>query len=707
MVPERIIHKTIDLSRYKSWYPSSIPYYTTWGELRVPGECELPNYGGYPCNIRIPDEITANISMQTDVNILLTNPSFPEEEIGETGDVTISQFIRENMSYFNENEPIFVNEHSYLQGFPSGKNVVMITGSNPDMRITDGTVNECRFIEPGEARPKYASFQTLVIWYRFFKHYYSVINTETCSGSSYTYNEDDGIEYTLNITPDVMDTFNRLGGNQTYVWLRTILENLYEVPTDGGIDFTYFPQFLTWWDIKRHLNVIQSAQAEAENYEDPKKCCILQKMYEKYGGKENMDIILKWLRDKSYSGTSFTKEDLTIPSVNIDICLTNNVSNVGSMSELAEEWTPGEDYMSGSLVTYEGDLYKRNEISKPLSGSYFYDTDQRVIEFYSEGYDMYSASVPSDGEHETSIRSGQTESKLTEFTDKKMLYDNLGNRMEGSYSEAITGDGITIDIPYHQYNTSQLQKTDVPYILNSSDPNLGPAAMKMYEVVGNILSSITAYYKDGSGNRIDETELKWNNEEENIKKLNEMYQNAPKEEETDDNVYLEFTYINGATMRVVEDTEGGVVNGFHYAVTDSANCVWYKDEQMLIMEKATYYTSTNSSFWIYRYKLQPSRTVTVKNSVTNSLIVYGICDFYYEYVESTEKDECGNVMEPFASRGYELGISGPPSIDSDVYVQRGLSSAFEKYISLGSIQTFEALENYQNHAFNIISSSGE
>ena len=145
-----IIQKTIDLSHYKSNYPSIIPYFDENGDLVTSTE-DKPNQGYCVSDIIIPKEIAKYIQVQTDVNILLPKG----DEFEET--------------------------------------------------IQEGT--------------KYASFQTLVIWYRFFRKYYDALYTTRCDGDIYQFRTTDP-EYIL--TDEDIDLFNRLGGENTYNWLKGI-----------------------------------------------------------------------------------------------------------------------------------------------------------------------------------------------------------------------------------------------------------------------------------------------------------------------------------------------------------------------------------------------------------------------------------------------------------------------------------------------------
>jgi hypothetical protein len=49
-----------------------------------------------------------------------------------------------------------------------------------------------------------------------------------------------------------------------------------------------------------------------------------------------------------------------------------------------------------------------------------------------------------------------------------------------------------------------------------------------------------------------------------------------------------------------------------------------------------------------------------------------------------------------------LGMAIQQNIDEDIYINRGLSAAFERYVKLGEVSTMEALANYGNGWFKML-----
>lgn len=58
---------------------------------------------------------------------------------------------------------------------------------------------------------------------------------------------------------------------------------------------------------------------------------------------------------------------------------------------------------------------------------------------------------------------------------------------------------------------------------------------------------------------------------------------------------------------------------------------------------------------------------------------------------------------PLIRYDYYNGVNFQPSVNEDVYIERGVTQAFEKHIKFSEIKTFDDLENYANGGFFVIS----
>ena len=65
----------------------------------------------------------------------------------------------------------------------------------------------------------------------------------------------------------------------------------------------------------------------------------------------------------------------------------------------------------------------------------------------------------------------------------------------------------------------------------------------------------------------------------------------------------------------------------------------------------------------------------------------------------------GLIADEVFRQEYKLGSSSKENIERNVYIERGLSSAFEKHLNLLNVNSLESLEQFGNGSFNIINNN--
>lgn len=106
-----------------------------------------------------------------------------------------------------------------------------------------------------------------------------------------------------------------------------------------------------------------------------------------------------------------------------------------------------------------------------------------------------------------------------------------------------------------------------------------------------------------------------------------------------------------------------------------------------LYEKMEFYTGDN----IYSYNIRIGNRINkVPFLRTNFTTTVDI-----KHVDIEER--------PLIRYDYYNGVSFQPSVNEDVYIERGVTQAFEKHIKFSEIKTFEDLENYANGGFFVIS----
>lgn len=59
------------------------------------------------------------------------------------------------------------------------------------------------------------------------------------------------------------------------------------------------------------------------------------------------------------------------------------------------------------------------------------------------------------------------------------------------------------------------------------------------------------------------------------------------------------------------------------------------------------------------------------------------------------------VAAPLFRTEFNLASSFPQNVDADIYIDRGISAAYERLLKLQEFRTMEALENYGNGFYKI------
>lgn len=103
-----------------------------------------------------------------------------------------------------------------------------------------------------------------------------------------------------------------------------------------------------------------------------------------------------------------------------------------------------------------------------------------------------------------------------------------------------------------------------------------------------------------------------------------------------------------------------------------------------------YEFSTSNNLYQYEFRIG-SRIKNVPYFRTNFTTMV---DIKHVDVENT----------PLIRYYYYNGVNFHPTVNKDVYVERGVTQAFEKHIKFSEIKTFEDMENYSNGGFFVVSS---
>lgn len=278
-------------------------------------------------------------------------------------------------------------------------------------------------------------------------------------------------------------------------------------------------------------------------------------------------------------------------------------------------------------------------------------------------------------EYSTSKISGYTESKLSSLLNYRRFKDDMGNELPGALQEDSIGNIIPpnenylLDIPYKVGNVSDL--TVIEYNTDGKTPKT---------FFGNKLTNIT-YYDTIGETKTEITDLSVLDNKDEVH-----------------NISCEIEYQIGAIMN----------SSFEII----SNGVRYKDTVSVTKEICDYKLDDVSSFILYYYKFEYYNTFDKYNEYCDAYVKTNKAYFEHDLIcnEETE-DKCkyrakydGMIYAPVFREEYKIGSSSLENIQSDIYIDRGFSSSFEKHLNLLSVKSMEALENFGNGFYNIIES---
>lgn len=329
------------------------------------------------------------------------------------------------------------------------------------------------------------------------------------------------------------------------------------------------------------------------------------------------------------------------------------------------------------------------------------------------------------------VITGTTSSKLLELRSSNIMTDDSGNIIEALnllasnntnkdryYVQPLLGEELE---PLYQVgNVSSISPFSLTY--KDYDDN----EKKTIRYVGNIISEMEFYFcdKDGnvvpkkydenSGTLVDDESSKGiftidlNSEDKSslnaikpIMKAMEVYINQSPTNVISNGLQCDITYNIGATLNMNVDENGSTT----YTIDESDYGVQYTETVEFVKTKVEYYLGNdNVSYPIYIYKLKQGESekasFMARIDIFSKLNDDKIVDKYSER-EGMEKYN-GIEVCPTFTKAFNIGVVSPPTVESDINIDRGNSAAFEKHLKLGEVTSFEALENYSNGYFKIM-----
>ena len=281
---------------------------------------------------------------------------------------------------------------------------------------------------------------------------------------------------------------------------------------------------------------------------------------------------------------------------------------------------------------------------------------------------------------------GYTESKLSSFiTATDVVYDNLGNKLSGTYIDSQElKDGDLIGLMYKPNTTIHLSKE--------------------YDDKGNVIEN--RYW----GDYLEEIIIYFTDENNNLLTSEKKLLIDGNLLEIIDTLKTELDGKNGKLICKFVYYMGCVMNITKCADSDS-NCVEIIDEGVKyvdvteLVEQTCKYFFNDYTCYILKYYDVVHDEINYKNDTYNFNSYVNKSQFSTKITTFIKDDKfaCNGWVDfPVIREEYKLGSSSLSNVDVDVNIDRGTARAFDQHIKLLEVNSLESLEQYGNGYFNII-----
>lgn len=364
---------------------------------------------------------------------------------------------------------------------------------------------------------------------------------------------------------------------------------------------------------------------------------------------------------------------------------------------------------SGSVCTNEFEEVTDDDMIR--LGWKFYKIEDDVVKIVYD-YTVYNADE----------LSGYTESYLSSVRIPSVYTDDMGNPMPGRYSapEYLDGnevrgvsyaqpaEGETLDLYYQVGSALNITPFDIPEEKTGNTKYF----------TADIIEEMSFFYKSKDTNEpITETRVIINlnntsvSERSNLdaiarckEKAREYFSGDSFSGIPDSEITCEFVYHLGATVCY----DSGKTT---YKLYENGTSVKYVERVHLVPKTCMYYLHELEYYPVRYYEVVPETENVVFDDFGQKIATVARSTFFKKVnlwsggtSASTIASEVGKQYTalPLMRTEGNLGMAIQQNIDEDIYINRGLSAAFERYVKLGEVSTMEALANYGNGWFKML-----
>lgn len=557
-------------------------------------------------------------------------------------------------------------------------------------------------------------YQTLQRWFLEMLAYRRVLYSESCHGpfssmvEYYTaiFKEKDNLSA---MALDVL--YKEHGGNEFYDWLTGnyfVMLNLEEEYYNNGsvsgmtrqewddILLNIGTSYMTYPEVVSFLGKMTEWKSKINpdnNCGESQDCCRCID-YKSCGGDLVKGMLEDWLR-KINGNISNNNQKLKIdtkiqnlyPEVDICLSLKNKIEDFGVMESCATDFVPGRRYITKDICIAEDDVWI-------LSGNTSYCEESfDASKGWGRYLDWYNSEHSNNNDNETEttlIYSGRTTSSLDLFIRQDALVDGRGHTLPGYFEPNKVslfpqpGENTLLDLLYKPgtcVNVSLV--TD-----NGSDTS--------NEFTGDVLSSITVYYKDEHDNIRGTTVFNERNNYDMVKTIFDIENSDTYQSSSTHILYADFTYYKDLSFKYVNGSTQ-TDNNRLYISGDVGTAIEYVDHCRLELSTCRYYLSKKEVYPLRYYKVVKD-IESVYSDEQRDTVNVAMCDFKFRPAKFKSPPI---VMSPVFRKEELLGFSMQENPVNNIYINRGYATVLDRHLRIGEICNYEQLQKYGNGIFTI------
>lgn len=503
----------------------------------------------------------------------------------------------------------------------------------------------------------------------------------------------------------------------------------------------YYPDVIKWigWFKERYGKYGVNPDCKTEEGD----CCDCTE-YVNRGGynmidEDNEDSMVFWynkiqnniissLPKDTYACVDIVHYNCYEPFYIMPIELQNSIEDLGEFTIFCEEYKAGIDYRTiptesaetktiihfESGNTHSGTTVLKDGVPQQLVSGMGYTYDDKYMEILpdDDGWKIPNTNIV------TSSLTALASSKVQSLHIDNHLVDDIGNPIEGLYDTTDKAnhqppEGSILQPIYqvgHKYNMVRNEEVDNQFIGDEIDN------MEFYYMcLDGTPTTPQKAEKDDALGAIERASIPDNDKPyyEDIfcditYHIGNIYVMYEKEEEDVEGEIKKVKQIRLAT----EELDGFDGHGVEYI--DTVQFVKTRTEYYLKKMSKDYAPDEKKvasahtlSYPIYVYNLKRGEDEIVDNTY-DTTYNDSLSKVSYEVKRRfLEEDEYHEIINPDSNspiirEEYRLGIAGPESVEGDIYIDRGINSAFEKHLKLGEVTSLESLLQYGNGYFKIM-----